>query len=133
MKTLIKSVIAAVVLASAIATSQAANYGSFKTTSQRDYVSIPTLRNQAFTSMVTSEAPATTSLRYVRTPANDTVTDNLSYRGFGTIRVPRSYTSDSLSAPSTTFKTMPYYGGSAFGSKLMPATGSFTPKSRSGW
>ena len=26
---------------------------------------------------------------YVRTPANDTVTDNLSYRGYGTIRVPR--------------------------------------------
>jgi hypothetical protein len=26
---------------------------------------------------------------YVRTPANNTVTDNLSYRGYGTIRVPR--------------------------------------------
>ncbi len=26
---------------------------------------------------------------YVRTPANGTVTDNLSYRGYGTIRVPR--------------------------------------------
>jgi hypothetical protein len=26
---------------------------------------------------------------YVRTPANDTVTDNLSYRGYGTVRVPR--------------------------------------------
>ncbi len=27
---------------------------------------------------------------YVRTPANDTVTDNLTYRGFGTIKVPRN-------------------------------------------
>ena len=27
--------------------------------------------------------------RYVRTPANSTVTDNLSYRGYGTVRVPR--------------------------------------------
>jgi hypothetical protein len=26
---------------------------------------------------------------YVRTAPNDTVTDNLSYRGFGTVRVPR--------------------------------------------
>ena len=26
---------------------------------------------------------------HVRTPANKTVTDNLSYRGYGTIRVPR--------------------------------------------
>ncbi len=28
-------------------------------------------------------------LPYVRTPANETVTDNLNYRGYGTIRVPR--------------------------------------------
>ena len=26
---------------------------------------------------------------HVRTPANDTITDNLNYRGYGTIRVPR--------------------------------------------
>src|SRR6266704_937632 len=26
---------------------------------------------------------------HVRTPPNDTVTDNLSYRGFGTVRVPK--------------------------------------------
>jgi hypothetical protein len=27
---------------------------------------------------------------YYRTPANNTITDNLSYRGFGTIKVPRT-------------------------------------------
>lgn len=27
--------------------------------------------------------------RHVRTPANDTLKDNLSYRGYGTVRVPR--------------------------------------------
>ena len=29
---------------------------------------------------------------YRRTPPNNTVTDNLSYRGFGTVRVPKSLT-----------------------------------------
>ena len=33
---------------------------------------------------------------HVRTPANDTLKDNLSYRGYGTIRVPRSYSNDSV-------------------------------------
>lgn len=28
--------------------------------------------------------------RHVRTPANDTLKDNLSYRGYGTVRVPKS-------------------------------------------
>ena len=32
----------------------------------------------------------TTVLPYYRTPANSTPTDNLSYRGFGTVRVPKS-------------------------------------------
>jgi hypothetical protein len=27
---------------------------------------------------------------YLRTPPNNTITDNLSYRGFGTVRVPKS-------------------------------------------
>ncbi len=36
-----------------------------------------------------TRSDGTTVLPYVRTPANDTVTDNLSYRGFGTIRVPK--------------------------------------------
>jgi hypothetical protein len=31
----------------------------------------------------------TTVDSYVRTPANNTLTDNLNYRGYGTIRVPR--------------------------------------------
>ena len=31
----------------------------------------------------------TTVLPYNRTPANDTLTDNLGYRGYGTVRVPR--------------------------------------------
>jgi hypothetical protein len=34
-------------------------------------------------------ADGVTVLPYYRTPPNDTLTDNLSYRGFGTIRVPR--------------------------------------------
>ena len=33
---------------------------------------------------------------HVRTPANDTLKDNLSYRGYGTIRGPRSYNDDSF-------------------------------------
>jgi hypothetical protein len=37
-----------------------------------------------------TRADGTTVLPYYRTPANDTVTDNLSYRGFGTVRVPKS-------------------------------------------
>ena len=28
--------------------------------------------------------------RHVRTPANDTLKDNLSYRGYGTVRVPKT-------------------------------------------
>jgi hypothetical protein len=37
-----------------------------------------------------SRNDGTTVLPYRRTPANDTVTDNLNYRGYGTIHVPRS-------------------------------------------
>jgi hypothetical protein len=36
-----------------------------------------------------TRADGTVVLPYYRTPPNDTITDNLSYRGFGTIRVPR--------------------------------------------
>jgi len=46
---------------------------------------------------------------HVRTAPNDTVTDNLSYRGFGTIRVPKSSLGD-FSLPSSdsyTPRTLP--------------------------
>ena len=46
---------------------------------------------------------------HVRTAPNDTVTDNLSYRGFGTIRVPKS----SLGSDSgfTAPRTLPAFDG----------------------
>jgi hypothetical protein len=48
------------------------------------YVAYPSVRVQGyFRSNGIYVAP------YHRTPPNNTVTDNLSYRGFGTIRVPR--------------------------------------------
>ena len=48
------------------------------------YAAYPSVRVQGYyRSNGTYVAP------YVRTPANDTVTDNLSYRGYGTVRVPR--------------------------------------------
>ena len=37
---------------------------------------------------------------HYRTPANSIVTDNLNYRGYGTIRMPRSYNDDSFTSPS---------------------------------
>ena len=59
-------------------------------TSSRDYVyrnpyaAYPSVHVNGYT-----RADGTTVLPYYRTPPNNTLTDNLSYRGYGTIRVPR--------------------------------------------
>ena len=37
---------------------------------------------------------------HVRTPANNTLKDNLSYRGYGTIRELRSYSNDAVTTPA---------------------------------
>jgi hypothetical protein len=51
------------------------------------YAAYPSVRVRGyFRSNGTYVAP------YRRTPSNNTVTDNLSYRGFGTVRVPKSLT-----------------------------------------
>jgi hypothetical protein len=147
MKTLIKSILAAILLSSTVA-SQAgtvsgyyrssgtyvaphyrSDYGSLGLTTTRDcvyrnpYAADPTVQVSGYyRSSGTYVAP------YVRTPANDTVTDNLSYRGYGTIRVPRSSPADSSSQPSAFPKTMPYYGGSTFGNQVLPSTGNFSSK-----
>ncbi|HWX21301.1 MAG TPA: hypothetical protein VN578_15485 [Candidatus Binatia bacterium] len=50
---------------------------------------------------------------HVRTAPNDTVTDNLSYRGFGTVRVPKSSLGSGLGSWSSDFstpRTMPSFG-----------------------
>jgi hypothetical protein len=48
------------------------------------YAAFPSVHVNGYT-----RADGTTVLPYYRTPPNDTLTDNLSYRGYGTIRVPR--------------------------------------------
>jgi len=57
---------------------------SFLDIYRNPYAAAPSVRVEGYTrSSGKYVAP------YVRTPANDTATDNLSYRGYGTIRVPR--------------------------------------------
>ena len=48
------------------------------------YAAFPSVHVSGYT-----RADGVTVLPYYRTPPNNTLTDNLSYRGFGTIRVPR--------------------------------------------
>ncbi len=115
MKTLIRLVLATVILCSAFAAQAGwvsgyyrsngtyvapyyrSDYGSLGggysgySSSSRDYVyrnpyaAYPSVSVRGyFRSNGTYVAP------YRRTPPNNTVTDNLSYRGFGTIRVPKS-------------------------------------------
>jgi hypothetical protein len=48
------------------------------------YAAYPSVHVSGYT-----RADGVTVLPYYRTPPNNTLTDNLSYRGFGTIRVPR--------------------------------------------
>ena len=102
MKTLIKFVLAAVLLTTSVATqaqSARGSYRSYRSSStytvpsvrpssgyvyRNPYAAYPSVRVQGYyRSNWTYVAP------HVRTPANNTVTDNLSYRGYGTIRVPR--------------------------------------------
>jgi hypothetical protein len=108
MKTLIKFVLAAILLASTVVTQAGPVSGYFRSngtyvaphyrsdsgslglTTTRDYVYrnpyavYPSVHVRGYyRSSGAYVAP------YVRTPANNTVTDNLSYRGYGTIRVPR--------------------------------------------
>lgn len=48
------------------------------------YAAYPSVRVSGYT-----RYNGTVVLPYHRTPANNTLTDNLSYRGYGTVRVPR--------------------------------------------
>jgi len=49
------------------------------------YAAHPSVRVRGYT-----RSSGTYVERQVRTPANDTLKDNLSYRGYGTVRVPKS-------------------------------------------
>ena len=53
-------------------------------TYRNPYAALPTVRVQGYT-----RSNGTFVMPHYRTPANSTRTDNLSYRGYGTIRVPR--------------------------------------------
>ena len=55
-------------------------------TYRNPYAAYPSVNVSGFT-----RHDGTTVLPYVRTPANNTVTDNLSYTGYGTVRTPRNY------------------------------------------
>jgi hypothetical protein len=108
MKTLIKFVLAAVLLASTVVTQAgpvrgyyrsngtyvAPHYRSDSGSLGGSYSSSYVYRNPyaAYPSVSVRgyyRSSGTYVAPYVRTPANNTVTDNLSYRGYGTIRVPR--------------------------------------------
>jgi hypothetical protein len=113
MKLLIKLVLATAMLATTFATqagwvsgysrsdgtyvapyyrSDAGSLGGYSgySSSSRDYVyrnpyaAYPSVHVDGYT-----RSDGITVLPYYRTPPNGTVTDNLSYRGFGTIRMPR--------------------------------------------
>ncbi len=100
MNTLMKFVLAAVLLTTSVASQAQSARGWYRSGStytvpavrpssgyvyRNPYAAYPSVRVQGYyRSSGTYVAP------HVRTPANNTVTDNLSYRGYGTIRVPRS-------------------------------------------
>ena len=96
MKTIIKLTLAAVILCSSFAAEAGTGRGSYRSsgylgrTSSRNYV----YRNPyaAYPSQRASgyyRSRGTYVMPYVRTSPNWTPTDNLNYRGYGTIRVPR--------------------------------------------
>jgi hypothetical protein len=60
------------------------SYGSSGYVYRNPYAAIPSVSVSGY-----SRTSGTFVAPHVRTPANHTVTDNLSYRGFGTIKVPR--------------------------------------------
>lgn len=61
-------------------TSSSRNY-----TYQNPYAAYPSVSVNGYT-----RNDGATVLPYYRTPANNTATDNLNYRGYGTVRVPRN-------------------------------------------
>ena len=111
MKTLTKLALAAVILTTAVATqaewvsgytrsngtyvsghyrSDTSSLGGYSSSSrdytyQNPYAASPSVSVSGYT-----RNDGTTVLPYNRTPANNTMTDNLNYRGYGTVRVPRS-------------------------------------------
>jgi hypothetical protein len=64
---------------------------------------------------------------YVRTAPNSTETDNLSYRGFGTICVPPSAAAWSFDPDLSLPRTMPYYGSSRLELGVLPYSGDYLP------
>lgn len=61
------------------------SHGSSGYVYRNPYAAIPSVSVSGY-----SRATGTFVAPHVRTPANHTVTDNLSYRGFGTVKVPRN-------------------------------------------
>jgi len=100
MKLISKLLLAATLLAATFA-AEAASGGRAYSYSSRSYAtprygssSGYTYRNPyaAYPSVSVQGYPRSTGtfvMPHYRTPANDTLTDNLSYRGYGTVRVPR--------------------------------------------
>jgi hypothetical protein len=117
MKTLIKFALAAAILATTFAAQAGwvsgyyrssgtfvapyyrADYGSLVGSSRysgashnyvyrNPYAAYPSVHVNGYT-----RTDGTRVLPYHRTPPNNTLTDNLNYRGYGTIRVPRNYIS----------------------------------------
>jgi hypothetical protein len=68
------------------------DYGSFSTGSSRDfsyrnpYAANPSVQVDGYL-----RNNGTYVTPHVRTPANSTITDNLNYRGYGTVKVPRGW------------------------------------------
>jgi len=147
MKTLIKSILAAMLLTSTVASQAGTVGGHYRSNGtyvapyyRSDYGSsgLPSSRAYVYRNPYAADpsvhvsgyyrSSGTYVAPYVRTPANDTVTDNLSYRGYGTIRMPRSSAADSFGQSFSLPKTMPYYGGSTFKSEMLPSIGTYSPK-----
>lgn len=99
MKTLNKLALAAVILCATFATQAASGRSGYSSSSyglsgssrssgyvyRNPYAAYPSVRVSGF-----EKSSGTTVLPYVRTPANSTTTDNLSYRGYGTVRTSKN-------------------------------------------
>ena len=98
MKTLTKLVLAAVILCATFAAQAGSGRSGYSRSSygysssrssgyvyRNPYAAYPSVRVSGY-----DRTSGTTVLPYVRTPANSTTTDNLSYRGYGTVRTPRN-------------------------------------------
>ena len=97
MKTIAKLLLAATLLATTIAAEARGSRGCSSSTGyyraprsstgyvyRNPYAAYPSVNVRDYT-----RSNGTLVDPHVRTPANDTITDNLNYRGYGTIRVPR--------------------------------------------